>query len=195
MYHYIYKTTNKINGKYYYGRHSTKNLHDGYLGSGKYLQNAIKKYGKENFFKEILEFTSSSEELWCLEERYITEDMLQDSNCYNQSYGGINYISSLKKNNQQKFLEHQSNAGKRGGVASLNRFSQEEKLEWHKKGRAASTGAKGKSWKLCDETKSKQKKAALNREKIKCNICGLFFTKQNLPRHLNKHKTLVSKLD
>lgn len=50
---FIYKTTNLINGKIYIGQHR-KNKQD-YLGSGVLLQKAIKKYGKENFVREILE--------------------------------------------------------------------------------------------------------------------------------------------
>ena len=53
-YHIIYKTTNLINGKIYVGMHSTDNLNDGYLGSGWILKQAIKKYGKENFKREVL---------------------------------------------------------------------------------------------------------------------------------------------
>ena len=53
----IYKTTNKINGKIYIGK-DTKNNPD-YLGSGKILKMAIKKYGKQNFVKEILEYCNS----------------------------------------------------------------------------------------------------------------------------------------
>ena len=45
-YHYIYLITNDINGKYYKGVHSTKDLNDGYLGSGTVLENAKQKYGK-----------------------------------------------------------------------------------------------------------------------------------------------------
>lgn len=43
----IYKTTNKIDGKIYIGKHETQDLKDGYLGSGTHLKRAIKKYGEE----------------------------------------------------------------------------------------------------------------------------------------------------
>jgi hypothetical protein len=48
----IYKTTNLINNKIYIGKSNTNN--SDYLGSGKRLKLAIKKYGKENFKKEML---------------------------------------------------------------------------------------------------------------------------------------------
>ena len=50
-YHYIYKTTNLINQHYYIGMHSTNNLEDGYIGSGKKLWSQISYHGKENFNK------------------------------------------------------------------------------------------------------------------------------------------------
>lgn len=49
----IYKTTNLMNGKIYVGQDSHDNPE--YLGSGLLIKRAIKKYGKENFTKEILE--------------------------------------------------------------------------------------------------------------------------------------------
>jgi len=48
----VYKTTNLINGKIYVG--SDKNNNPKYLGSGKLLKQAIQKYGRDNFKKEIL---------------------------------------------------------------------------------------------------------------------------------------------
>jgi len=86
--HYLYRTENLKNGKFYYGMHSTNNLEDGYLGSGTALRAAFRKHGKENFKIEILEFFTSREELAKAEKDFITEQMLKDQNCYNLKQGG-----------------------------------------------------------------------------------------------------------
>jgi len=52
----IYKTDCTITGRFYIGMHSTDNIDDGYVGSGKFLWNSIRKYGIENHKRVILEF-------------------------------------------------------------------------------------------------------------------------------------------
>lgn len=50
----IYKITNITNGMYYIGQHKTRNPTDTYMGSGHYIERAIKKHSTDNFIKEIL---------------------------------------------------------------------------------------------------------------------------------------------
>ena len=84
----IYKTTNLLNTKYYIGCHQTDNLNDGYLGSGKHLKYAIKKYGKNNFKFEIMYSLSSKEEMFELERSIVNEDLINSPLTYNLKIGG-----------------------------------------------------------------------------------------------------------
>jgi hypothetical protein len=62
-----------INGKKYAGSHKTENINDGYIGSGRYFLKAIKKYGKGNFKREILETCETIKDARGLEEKYIIQ--------------------------------------------------------------------------------------------------------------------------
>lgn len=86
--HFVYRTTNKVNGKYYIGVHSTWKLDDGYLGSGKKLGYSIKKHGRENFECEIIQFFESHEEALQKERELVNEQLLQDPMCMNLKVGG-----------------------------------------------------------------------------------------------------------
>lgn len=88
LFHFVYKTTNNINGKYYIGVHNTRDLGDGYKGSGKILANAFKKYGKKYFSREIINFFDTSEEAFNFERDIVNQDLINDDNCYNVSVGG-----------------------------------------------------------------------------------------------------------
>jgi hypothetical protein len=96
-YIYFYKIENKINGNFYYGIHKTSNLNDGYLGSGKRILYAIKKYGKENFNKEILMFFNTYNEALNYESEIVTEELILDSSCYNLALGGKSDTGFLRK--------------------------------------------------------------------------------------------------
>lgn len=85
--YFIYITTNLINGKQYIGQHQGYS-NDKYLGSGVNLIKAIKKYGKENFKREILEFCKK-EELDLKEQYWIKYyNAYENENFYNLSKGG-----------------------------------------------------------------------------------------------------------
>jgi hypothetical protein len=84
----VYKTTNLVNGKYYIGCHSTNNIDDGYLGSGKLLKRAIKKYGKKSFTREILHILPSKEEMLLKEKELVNQDFIINENNYNLMTGG-----------------------------------------------------------------------------------------------------------
>lgn len=68
--------------------HSTDNLNDGYIGSGKRLWFSINYHGKENHSKEILEFCNSRAELKKREEEIVNEQLLKEDLCMNLMTGG-----------------------------------------------------------------------------------------------------------
>lgn len=99
-YYFLYKTTNLLNGKFYIGVHSTDNLNDGYLGSGKILRYSIKKYGIENFKIEKLEFFEDKEKLYEREKEIVNDNLLKNPLCMNLGLGGkggiLNELHSKK---------------------------------------------------------------------------------------------------
>jgi group I intron endonuclease len=84
----IYKTTNLINGKIYIGKHQTENINDTYLGSGVALEKAIKRYGKQNFKKEILFVFNTEKEMNEKEKELVTESFIGTNKTYNMGVGG-----------------------------------------------------------------------------------------------------------
>lgn len=84
----IYKTINTLNGKFYIGKHQTSDPNDRYLGSGKALRLAIKKYGKKNFIKEILFVFDTEEEMNEKEKELVTQELITSTQCYNCGIGG-----------------------------------------------------------------------------------------------------------
>lgn len=112
-YHYIYKTTCLVTGKYYIGMHSTDDLNDGYLGSGKRLWYSINKHGKENHVCEILEHYFTRQFLREREAELVNPEMLTDPMCMNLKVGGNggwDHIS-LTKEERIKLAKHASSCG------------------------------------------------------------------------------------
>jgi group I intron endonuclease len=99
----IYKTTNLINGKFYVGKDEKNNPE--YYGSGINLNNAIKKYGRENFIKETIEVCSTREELIEREKYWIKETKAQELgyNIADGGWGGNTYTEETKQRVSQFF--------------------------------------------------------------------------------------------
>lgn len=69
--------------------HSTDDLNDGYLGSGKRLCRSVNKHGKDAHIRETLFEFATREEASEYEKQIITQEMLEDPNCLNCGPGGL----------------------------------------------------------------------------------------------------------
>lgn len=87
-FHLIYKITNWYDGKIYIGAHSTDNIYDNYMGSGKYIKRAIKKFGIGYFTKEILKIFNNKEDMYKYESEIVNENFVKSSYTYNIAIGG-----------------------------------------------------------------------------------------------------------
>lgn len=94
MFYYTYKITllkGSLKDHYYFGRHKTKNINDGYAGSGSIILKYYKKYGRkinETYIKEILNYYNNDEELNNAEKNLIGHLYDNDELCLNLCEGG-----------------------------------------------------------------------------------------------------------
>ena len=107
-YGFIYITINVVNGKKYIGQKKFRNGWKTYLGSGVAFKNAIKKYGRENFHREIIAIAYSKEELNNLEIEFIKlHNAVKSDNYYNIAIGGG--VVGLSGKNHPNYGKHYSN--------------------------------------------------------------------------------------
>jgi group I intron endonuclease len=190
-YHFVYLVTNLINKKQYIGDHSSDILNDGYLGGGKpYLQNALMKYGRKNFKREILEFFSTKQEAFNAQEKYIKQYNTLNPNGYNISPKGGHGISgcfseeTLRKISEKNKISlkgkklseetkkkiSKSNTGKKRSEEAKNNYSIAKCQEKHPMfGKEISKEIKEKissSLKGRKKTEEQIRKSAINRRKI-----------------------------
>lgn len=167
-FHYIYIIINLINNKKYIGDRSCDCLpeKDPYLGSGINIKKAIKKYGKNNFKKEILEIFESREEAHKNEEKYINLYKTHISqNGYNiDPKGGLSSNSDFSRKKQSE----------RG-------FKRKHSLKTIEKIRKSVTGMK-----LSEETKENMKKPKTEEAKKNMSLSSIGKPKSE------KHKKNIS---
>jgi group I intron endonuclease len=191
MIYYIYKITNLCNGKIYIGIHKTQSLDDDYLGSGKLLKAAIKKYGKDNFKKEVLETFNNEADMVAKEQELVTAQFVLDENNYNIMPGGKfgslerNGLSFKNKKHSLETIEKIRNAaiGKTHSDAtrkklSDNNFSKTDPEKQKEHARQAGSYSKSDEHKLKISESMKKVHQEINpnlgkiRQKVKCPHCG-----------------------
>lgn len=182
-FYYIYLVKNLINGKCYVGFHAAKEEYDNYMGSGKLIKQAIKKYGINSFIKGILEYVNT--ENWREKEQYWIKEMKSfvDNNGYNLTLGGDGTLGCPSKPYimTDKIREHLRN-GQLG-----KKQSQEQKDKRNKKlreckrtdaskelYRLSKTGDKNPmcTYVFSDEQREIFKQKALTQIKKICEYCG-----------------------
>ena len=134
----LYRTENKLNGKFYYGVHCGNN--PDYLGSGVALNKAIAKHGRENFVRRTI-FQGTEDECFELERIMVDVDFIKRSDNYNICEGGRGGFS----------LEARSKGGKIAGALHKGKTLSDEtkrKISESQKGRDMS-----KAWKKSAENR------------------------------------------
>jgi group I intron endonuclease len=156
----IYKTRNLINQKFYVGKDTHNNPN--YYGSGKRLKLAIKKYGIENFKKEVLEVCDTLE-LLNEREKFWIKELNAISEGYNISLGGDggDTISNNPRRDEISKKISESNKGK--FIGKTNSKETREKISNALKGRFAGDKNPNYGKNHTDEAKDKIRKKALGR--------------------------------
>lgn len=181
MYGIIYVTVNKVNGKKYIGQHKCLDEFDDYLGSGKTLKAAIRKYGKENFERYTLYRAESEEELDQKEIEFISAFRATHRNDYynineggnanrmcgesNPNYGKCGDLCPTSGENHWHYGQHWSDEVKQK-ISAANKGKQgwakgkERTLEHCKH---ISEGKKGKKPNFSEEDRQRRAKLVLER--------------------------------
>lgn len=118
---YIYKITNESTGEYYYGKHKTSDINDGYMSSSKVLKKYYELSGYSNITKSYECFVNTDKELNIAESKYIGNLWETDNHCLNLMPGGnggfdyINktYTSDQRSINKKKEYENKSDEYKK----------------------------------------------------------------------------------
>lgn len=168
MYGYVYLITNLINGKKYIGLHRVENdkIDPNYFGSGKLLKQAIEKYGKDEFSKEILHWHETPEELINAEiEEIIERNAINNQEYYNLIatktpilFGENNgFYSKTHSDEIKEYFSHIRKGKERSkeGIRKVKEFYESEEGEKLKR----SFSEKRSGVPLSEETKEKIRKA------------------------------------
>lgn len=139
MKYYIYRIYNNFNDMCYIGQHHMleKEYPRQYMGSGSLIESAYKQYGRQNFFKEILEYVEDDKKRLLVSERekyWIEYYNSEFPNGYNLNKGGF---GGCDKNAAKKVVETKRRHGYKITEETKRKISESNKgktlSETHKK--------------------------------------------------------------
>jgi DNA-binding Xre family transcriptional regulator len=172
----VYKTTHLPSGQFYIGRHVTKNLNDGYLGSGTIISQLINAHPYSEFSREILHLALSGEEMLDLEDARILE-VFNHPLCLNCVLGDPN---------TRGVIRHSEASKKRMSIARLGKshtFESRERIAIAHRGKKLSIESRKKisdfrkTTRMSEATKqqisAKTKGRKVNESALK-NMCESF---------------------
>lgn len=153
---FLYKTTNKLNNKFYIGVHDGDETDD-YLGSGKYLKSAIKKYGADNFSREILAYFATKEAAYLAEKDMVTPELIKSGTVYNLNTGGHGGWHHAIKYGKDNVMSRPEVAAKVSASikSSITHEERKRRSDGMKIMRANGTVVKPKGWTHSEETRRK----------------------------------------
>ena len=129
MFYLIYKIKNTLNDKCYIGAHKTEDKNDGYMGSGVYLKRAQKKYGIENFEKEILFQFDNEYDMNAKEVELVTEEFVKESNNYNLCPGGKGGFGHINTNGLGLYINKSAKGKEKTITAAIKNISKANTLD------------------------------------------------------------------
>jgi len=188
----IYKITNNINGKIYIGAHITKDINDSYMGSGIALNRSKKKYGTENFTKEILHIFNNEKDMWCKEFEIVNEDFCKRKDTYNIRTGGIGGWNHWNGSNVHK------QSSSKGGKTSSKKLNERIALEkanntewwqnWHMKVIKTNKTKNNNSWLNIseEEAQRRRKQKSLDSAGIKNSQFGKYWISNILTKEIKR---------
>jgi len=155
-YNYIYKITHKESKKIYIGIHSTNNMDDKYYANGVYeasknsknewtklnrgieknnmhMKNALVKYGKKAFEREIIEICKSRKKLIEREAELVTKDFIERNDTYNHRTGGYantEFSDAVREKISTNNPMHRKDIRKKVSKAVKESWTEERKLNF-----------------------------------------------------------------
>lgn len=154
----------------YIGVHKTNCIDDGYFGSGKILKRAIKKYGENNFRRDVIMEFENEEDMYAAEMQIVDENFVARDDTYNLKIGGNGGFSHINSTDRQFYTEKSKKTVEEWSQEYRNYVNSRKSLKGEKNGMygvhrfGESAPTYGKH--MTEETKTKISDA--NKGKVVC---------------------------